>query len=98
MQLEQLSLRPDPEVVIERFKEGQNYKDIAIDNTLCIMKTFCLKVCPDFPGIHSMFREFVGEHFREEYAVPLTDGEEEESDSGDANQSDDGLGEDEEDV
>ncbi|GAA0155146.1 hypothetical protein LIER_12941 [Lithospermum erythrorhizon] len=81
-----------------RFKEGQNYKDLLIDNTISIMKTFCLKVYPDFLGIHSMFPEFVGEHFGEEYAVPLTDGEEEENDGGDANQRDDGLGEDEEDA
>ncbi|GAA0162102.1 hypothetical protein LIER_18273 [Lithospermum erythrorhizon] len=59
-QLEQLSLRPPPEVVIERIKEGQKFKDLLIDNTVSIMKTFSLKVYPEFPGIHSMFPEFVG--------------------------------------
>ncbi|GAA0143265.1 hypothetical protein LIER_03990 [Lithospermum erythrorhizon] len=83
-----LEQRPPPEVVIEQFKEGQNYKYLLIDDTVSIMKSFSLKVYPEFPGIHFMFPEFVGEHFGQEY---VTDGEEESDDSDDA-PSDDGLG------
>ncbi|GAA0168723.1 hypothetical protein LIER_40622 [Lithospermum erythrorhizon] len=43
----QLSVRPPPEVVIEMFKEGQNYKDLLIDETVSIMKTFSLKESED---------------------------------------------------
>ncbi|GAA0162621.1 hypothetical protein LIER_39445 [Lithospermum erythrorhizon] len=97
-------MRPPPKVVIERFKEGQNFTDLLIDNTVPIMKSFCLTVYPDFLGILSMFPEFVEEHFGEEYVLPLTNGEDEDSDGGDGPhdgddaQSDDGLGEDEEDA
>ncbi|GAA0159259.1 hypothetical protein LIER_16080 [Lithospermum erythrorhizon] len=102
-QLEQLSLRQSLEVVIERFKEGQNFPDLLIDNTVSNMKTFCLKDHDKFPGIHSMFPEFVGEHFGEEYVVPLTDGEDDEDGNGEdvphnGDQSDDALSEDEEDA
>ncbi|GAA0148825.1 hypothetical protein LIER_08161 [Lithospermum erythrorhizon] len=90
-----LSSRPPPEVVIERFEEGQNFADLLIDNTVSIMKTFNLKVYEEFPSVQSMFPEFVGEHFGKEYVVPLTDGEEESDDDVDDAQSDDGLGEDE---
>ncbi|GAA0166068.1 hypothetical protein LIER_21315 [Lithospermum erythrorhizon] len=92
----QLSMRPPPEVVIERFKEGHNYKDLLIDETVSIMKTFSLKVYEEFPSIHSMFPEFMEEHFGEEYVVPLTDTEDESENDGNEAQSDDGLVEDEE--
>ncbi|GAA0152878.1 hypothetical protein LIER_11246 [Lithospermum erythrorhizon] len=77
-QVEQLSLRPTPEAVIERFKEGEKLDNLLIDNTVSIMKKFFLEVYPKFPGIHSMFPEFVGKTFCQEYVVPLTDTEEEE--------------------
>ncbi|GAA0184707.1 hypothetical protein LIER_31995 [Lithospermum erythrorhizon] len=77
----QLFMRPPPEVVIEKFKEGQNYKDLLIDDIVSIMKTFSLKVYEEFHGVHSMFPEFVREHFRKEYVVDLTDGEEESDDN-----------------
>ncbi|GAA0139707.1 hypothetical protein LIER_01198 [Lithospermum erythrorhizon] len=91
----QLSLRPPLEVIIENFKESLNYKDILIDDTISIMKSFSLKVYEEFPGVHSMFSEFLKEHFGEEYVIPLTDTEESVDTEADV-QSDDGLGEDEE--
>ncbi|GAA0175882.1 hypothetical protein LIER_28977 [Lithospermum erythrorhizon] len=98
-QLEELSTRPSPEVVIEKFKDGQNFTDLLIDNTVSIMKTFCLKIYEEYLCVHSLFPKFVGEHFGEEYVVPLAN-EEKESDDGDSDgaHSDDGLGEDEEDA
>ncbi|GAA0156713.1 hypothetical protein LIER_14139 [Lithospermum erythrorhizon] len=91
----QLSPRPPPEVIIENFKESQNYKDIIIDDTVSIMKFFSLKVYEEFPGVHSMFPEFVDEHFGEEYEIHLTDTDESDDTEADG-QSDDGLGKDEE--
>ncbi|GAA0172311.1 hypothetical protein LIER_26161 [Lithospermum erythrorhizon] len=85
----QLSMRPPPEVIIE------NFKDILIDDTVSIMKSFSLKVYEEFPGVHSMFSEFVEEHFGEEYVIPLTATEESDDIEADG-QSNDGLGEDEE--
>ncbi|GAA0176518.1 hypothetical protein LIER_29495 [Lithospermum erythrorhizon] len=49
--LEYLSARPPSEVVIEKFKEGQNFQDLLIDNTVSIMKTFSLKVYAEFPSV-----------------------------------------------
>ncbi|GAA0140474.1 hypothetical protein LIER_01813 [Lithospermum erythrorhizon] len=81
-----------PEMVIERFKEGQNYKDLLIDETVSIIRTFSLSLTKNSP----VFTEFVQEHFWEEYVVPLTDIKEESEDDGNEAHSDDGLGEDEE--
>ncbi|GAA0151754.1 hypothetical protein LIER_10405 [Lithospermum erythrorhizon] len=91
----QLSIRPPLEVIIENFKESQNYKDILIDDTVSIMKSFSLKVYEEFLGVHSMFLEFREEHFGEEYVIPFTDTEENDDTEADG-QRDDGIGEDKE--
>ncbi|GAA0170007.1 hypothetical protein LIER_24368 [Lithospermum erythrorhizon] len=83
-QMEQLSQRPTPEVVLERFKEGENFYNIIIDNTISIMKKFYAEdIYLVFPSIYSLFREFVEKHFGREYVVPLADEDDEEENDGD---------------
>ncbi|GAA0139782.1 hypothetical protein LIER_01262 [Lithospermum erythrorhizon] len=79
--LEELSLRPSPEVIVEAFKKIDTYRDLLIDNTVSIMKDFNSEVYPEFLGTHSFCPEFVEKTFGKEYVVELTGSEEEDTKS-----------------
>ncbi|GAA0173995.1 hypothetical protein LIER_41636 [Lithospermum erythrorhizon] len=91
--VEELFRRPPSEDVIANFKEGQNYKDILVDDAVSIMKTYSLKISENFDDVHSIFPEFVEENFEKEYGIPLVDLEESDNDPSD-DESDVDLGED----
>ncbi|GAA0141390.1 hypothetical protein LIER_02542 [Lithospermum erythrorhizon] len=90
--LEKLKRRSPPEEVIANFKEGQNYRDILLDDTVSIMKTYSLKIVEEFEGVSSIFPVFVEENFGKEYVLPLVDPEESDHEH-DSDQSNDGFGE-----
>ncbi|GAA0183785.1 hypothetical protein LIER_31138 [Lithospermum erythrorhizon] len=81
--LEELSLRPSPEAIVETFKKSDTYRDLLIDNTVSIMKEFSSEVYPEYHGIHSLFPKFVEKTFGKEYVVELTDSEEDDTESTD---------------